>query len=132
MSDIYFDNSATTPLCDEAKVAMTNVIKRVYGNPSSLHSIGLTAEKIVLEARSAVMTSLGVRGDERQLIFCGSGSEANNLATIGVYNSKKRLDGTVVITTAGEHSSIEASMAYLESQGATIVRLSTKNGKIDL
>ena len=47
MSNIYFDNSATTPLCDEAKVAMTDVIDKFYGNPSSLHSIGLAAEKIV-------------------------------------------------------------------------------------
>ncbi len=131
MSDIYFDNSATTPICNEAKLAMTNVIDNIYGNPSSLHSIGLAAEKIVSEARNFVMASLGVRGDERQLIFCGSGSEANNLATVGVYNSKKRLDGTKIITTAGEHSSIEASMAYLESKGADIVRLSTKDGNID-
>ena len=131
MNDIYFDNSATTPLCDEAKNAMKNVIENVYGNPSSLHSVGLSAEKNVSEARRSVMASIGVRGDERQLIFCGSGSEANNLATVGVYNSKKRLEGTRIITTAGEHSSIEASMDYLESIGADVVRLSTKNGQID-
>lgn len=128
---IYFDNSATTPLCDEAKEAMTSVIENVFGNPSSLHSVGLSAEKAVNDARTDVMNSLGIRGDARQLIFCGSGSEANNLATIGVYTSKKRRSGAKIITTAGEHSSIEASMAHLETLGATVVRLSTKNGTID-
>lgn len=131
MNEIYFDNSATTALCKDAKEAMTNIIENIYGNPSSLHSVGLAAEKAVNEARNDVMSSLGVRGDGRQLIFCGSGSEANNLATIGVYTSKKRRAGARIITTAGEHSSIEASMAYLESLGANVVRLSTKNGEID-
>ncbi len=131
MNEIYFDNSATTPLCDKAKAAMTDVIENIYGNPSSLHSVGLAAEKVLSEARSAVMASIGVRGDGRQLIFCGSGSEANNLATVGVYTSKKRKDGTRVITTAGEHSSIEAAMSHLEKLGADVVRLSTSGGRID-
>ncbi|MBQ8836623.1 MAG: cysteine desulfurase [Clostridia bacterium] len=131
MNEIYFDNSATTALCEDAKAAMINVIENVYGNPSSLHSVGLSAEKVISEARKNVMESIGVRGDGRQLIFCGSGSEANNLATVGVYTSKKRHAGTRVITTAGEHSSIEAAMSHLETLGANVVRLSTKNGEID-
>lgn len=129
-NEIYFDNSATTSLCDAAKGAMANVIENIYGNPSSLHSVGLAAEKVIGEARAEVMASLGVRGDGRQLVFCGSGSEANNLATVGVYTSKKRRTGAKVITTAGEHSSIEAAISHLESLGANVVRLSTKNGEI--
>lgn len=132
MNEIYFDNSATTCLCKEAVFAMTHVMQAVYGNPSSLHSIGLAAEKIVREARSAVMASLGVHGDNRQLLFCGSGSEANNLALIGTYTAKKRAHGARVIITAGEHSSIEAAACHLESLGADVVRLSTRNGAIDL
>lgn len=132
MNSIYFDNSATTCLCKEAIEAMTHVMQEAYGNPSSLHSIGLAAEKIVREARSEVMASLGVRGDSRQLLFCGSGSEANNLALIGAYTAKKRAHGARVIITAGEHSSIEAAASHLESLGADVVRLSTKNGAIDL
>lgn len=130
-TEIYFDNSATTALCAEAKCAMVDIIENVYGNPSSLHSIGLKAEKVVSAARNDILASIGVRGDGRQLIFCGSGSEANNLATIGVYSSKKRREGTKIITTAGEHSSVEAAMSRLEALGATVVRLSTKNGAID-
>lgn len=130
-SEIYLDNSATTALCDEAKTAMTAVMDTIYGNPSSLHTIGLAAEKILSEARNDVLSSLGVRGDTRQLIFCGSGSEANNLALIGAYISKKRRPGARVIITAGEHSSVESAAAYLQTCGADIVRLSTKNGEID-
>ena len=131
-NEIYLDNSATTALCDEAKAAMSAVMNDVYGNPSSLHSVGLAAEKIVSDARSEVLASLGVRGDARQLIFCGSGSEANNLALIGTYTAKKRRAGARVIITAGEHSSIEASAAYLETLGADVVRLTTQNGEIDM
>ncbi len=131
MNGIYFDNSATTSLCAEAIAAMTHVMQEVYGNPSSLHSVGLAAEKTVREARNEVMSSLGIRGDSRQLLFCGSGSEANNLALIGTYTAKKRMRGARVIITAGEHSSVEAAANYLETLGADIVRLSTKNGEIN-
>jgi len=131
MHNIYLDNSATTALCDEAKNAMCAVIDGVYGNPSSLHSVGLAAEKILQEARADVLASLGVRGDTRQLIFCGSGSEANNLALVGAYTSKKRKNGARVIITEGEHSSVEAAANHLASLGADVVRLSTKNGEID-
>ena len=131
-NQVYLDNSATTALCEEAKNAMSAVMHDVYGNPSSLHSAGLAAEKIVSEARTNVLASLGVRGDAKQLIFCGSGSEANNLALIGTYTAKKRRTGARVIITAGEHSSVEASAAYLESIGADVVRLSTKDGAIDM
>ena len=73
-NEIYFDNSATTNISESTKSAMRDVIDGIYGNPSSLHSVGLAAEKITTEARSSVLSSLGVRGDGRQLIFCGSGS----------------------------------------------------------
>lgn len=130
LREIYFDNSATTQLCSEAKTAMADVIDNVYGNPSSLHSVGLAAEKVITDARNEVLSSLGVRGDGRQLVFCGSGSEANNLALIGTYTSKKRKSGARIIISEGEHSSIEAAASHLASLGADVVRLSTKNGNI--
>ena len=128
--EIYLDNSATTPLCDAAKAAMQEVMEHTYGNPSSLHALGLAAEKAVKSARTAVLASLGVRGEDKQLIFCGSGSEANNLALIGVYTSKKRAHARVILTE-GEHSSTEAAARYLERIGAEVVRLSTKGGELD-
>ena len=129
---IYLDNSATTALCPEAIAAMRQVMEEIYGNPSSLHAVGLAAEKIVTAARSDVLAALGVRGDGRQLIFCGSGSEANNLALIGTYTAKRRRTGARVILTAGEHSSTEAVAEYLASLGADVVRLSTKGGALDM
>ena len=129
---IYLDNSATTALCPEAIAAMRQVMEYIYGNPSSLHAVGLEAEKIVTAARSDVLAALGVRGEGRQLIFCGSGSEANNLALIGTYTAKRRRAGARVILTAGEHSSVEAAAEYLASLGADVVRLSTKDGALDM
>lgn len=129
---IYLDNSATTALCPEAIAAMRQVMEDIYGNPSSLHAVGLEAEKIVTAARSDVLAALGVRGEGRQLIFCGSGSEANNLALIGTYTAKRRRAGARVILTAGEHSSVEAAAEYLASLGADVVRLSTKDGALDM
>ena len=73
---IYLDNSATTALCPEAANAMQQVMGETYGNPSSLHAAGIAAEKIVAAARSDVLAALGVRGDGRQLVFCGSGADA--------------------------------------------------------
>ena len=129
---IYLDNSATTALCPEAIAAMRQVMEDIYGNPSSLHAVGLEAEKIVTAARSDVLAALGVRDEGRQLIFCGSGSEANNLALIGTYTAKRRRAGARVILTAGEHSSVEAAAEYLASLGADVVRLSTKDGALDM
>ena len=129
---IYLDNSATTALCPEAAAAMRDVMEHNFGNPSSLHAAGLAAEKTVVAARGEVLAALGVRGDGRQLIFCGSGSEANNLALIGTYTAKRRRAGARVILTAGEHASTEAAAVYLASLGADVVRLSTKGGALDL
>lgn len=129
---IYLDNSATTALCPEAICAMQSVMERTFGNPSSLHAVGLEAEKVITAARGEVLAALGVPKDARQLIFCGSGSEANNLALIGAYTAKRRHSGARVILTAGEHASIDAAAAHLASLGADVVRLSTRNGRIDL
>ena len=93
---------------------------------------GSPPKKIVAAARSDVLAALGVRGDGRQLVFCGSGSEANNLALIGSYTAKRRRAGARVILTAGEHASTEAAAEYLASLGADVVRLSTKNGALDM
>ena len=58
MEQIYFDNSATTPLCDAARAAMTDALD-CFGNPSSLHTLGVEAENRVFAARSAILAALG-------------------------------------------------------------------------
>ncbi len=129
-SEIYFDNSATTAPCEEAKAAVREVMEEAFANPSSLHAAGLRAEKVLNRARTEVLSALGAPPDSRCLVFCGSGSEANNLALIGSYTAKKRRGRPRVILTEGEHASIEASAAYLETLGADVVRLSTTGGEI--
>lgn len=131
MRDIYLDNSATTPLCFEAKQAMINAME-CYGNPSSLHSKGFDSSKLMSEARSKVLASLFVRGGKPEnLIFTSSGTEADNLALLGVAYAKTRRANRI-ITTDSEHSAIDNTLKKLEEDGFEIIRLSTKNGVINV
>ncbi len=132
MKEIYFDNSATTALTEPVKEAM-RVAMECYGNPSSLHSVGLEAEKIIREARKSLGESLGVRSlRDSQLIFTSCGSEANNLAIFGSVYAKSRRTANKIITTEGEHPSVENPTKKLESEGFRIVRIPTKNGALDM
>ena len=133
MTEIYFDNSATTKISEGAKKKMTEVMDFHFGNPSSLHKIGLDAEKIVKEARDIILSGLGVtRGVAGELIFTSGGTESNNIAILGVVNSKQRKGNEKILTTQGEHSSVEKVLAHLESKGYKIVRVPTKKGELDL
>lgn len=131
MKEIYLDNSATTRICDEALEKYNLVSRECYGNPSSLHALGFKAEKLISSARDEICASLGAKG--ASVVFTASGTEANNLAIIGRAFAKERYRrGAKIITTLGEHASVDAPLAYLESMGFTVVRISTKNGEIDL
>lgn len=134
MKQIYFDNSATTPLCDEAKAAMSAAMD-CFGNPSSLHNMGVDAEKLVSDARRAILASLGVRGvskiTEKQLIFTASGTEADNLALLGVATAKNFPEGKKIIISDSEHPAIMSPAAELEKRGFTVVRIPTVGGVPD-
>lgn len=131
MRDIYLDNSATTPMCDEAKQVLIQAMEQ-YGNPSSLHSKGFESSKIIADARNKVLTSLFVRnGKAENLIFTSSGTEADNLALMGVAYAKTRRANRI-ITTDSEHSAIEKTLRYLEDDGFEVIRLSTKGGAINM
>ena len=126
------DNSATTPLCNEAVSAMTEAMAK-YGNPSSLHEIGLEAEKMMGEARSLVGTALGVRIlKPGQLIFTSCGTEASNLAIRGCAYAKARRTATKIITTDSEHPATENTLRALEADGFRVVRISTRGGVLDM
>ena len=92
MESIYLDNSATTPLCDEAAEKMEYVAKNIYGNPSSLHTLGMNAEKEIEEARKNIFSAMGAskygKVKPQMLVFTSSGTEANNLALIGAATAK--------------------------------------------
>lgn len=128
---IYFDNSATTCLSDAAKRAMMSAME-IYANPSSLHGSGLEARKIIEGARTSVANALGLKGVQpAQLIFTASGTEANNTAIFGTVYAKKRRTSNRIITTDGEHPSVENALARLEAEGFEVVRISTKGGVLD-
>ena len=131
MSRMYLDNSATTALCDAAKQAMLQAME-CYGNPSSLHAVGLEAEHMVKKAREQVTSALGVRNGAGQIYFTASGTEANNLAILGSVYAKERRTGNRIVTTEGEHSSVEATLQELEKKGFEIVRIPTRNGVLDM
>ncbi len=131
MREIYFDNSATTPIREEALEKYIEVARGHFGNPSSLHSLGVDAEHIIDEARREILATLytGV-GD---IVFTGSGSEANNLAILGRAYAKDRFRrGAKIITTMGEHASVDMPYQALERAGFNVVRIPTRAGEIDL
>lgn len=132
MKEIYLDNSATTALCEDAAKAMTETMA-LYGNPSSLHSAGLAAQKVVDDARNTLGVALGVRMPKPgQLIFTASGTEANNLAIRGCVYAKSRRVANRIITTDSEHPSVENLLRKLEEDGFEVVRISTRGGVLDM
>ena len=109
---IYLDNSATTKICDEALDVYIRVSKNEFGNPSSLHDLGLCAEKEIEKARREILASLRMKSG--RVVFTASGTEANNLAIIGRAISKERYRrGAKIITTEGEHASVSEPLARL-------------------
>lgn len=120
----YLDNSATTRVCYEAAKKVLDAMTVHYGNPSSLHSMGVDAEMIENEARENVAAALHC--EPREIVFTSGGTEANNLAVFGTASALARR-GRRIVTTAIEHSSIERAMDALEQKGFEVVRL--KPGK---
>ena len=133
MDKIYFDNCATTPLCCEAREAICSAMS-FYGNPSSLHTMGVEAEKLVWDSRRTILTSLGVRNitklTEKQLIFTASGTEANNLALLGTMSAKGYNNKKIIISDS-EHPAIMEPAAFLERNGFNVVRIPTVGGEPD-
>ncbi len=136
-TEIYLDNSATTPLCPEAIEKMTQIMKDTYGNPSSLHKLGLLAEKSVSEAKDKILSALcppktGLRPKRDQLIFTASGTEANNLAMIGMMTAKARNKGKKFIVGETEHPSVIETAKHLESLGYRAVYIPSPKGVWDM
>lgn len=130
---IYLDNSATTPLCEAAKASIIDSIER-FGNPSSVHFLGVQAKRALEAARSDILASLGIRAlNTHRVIFTACGTESDNLAIFGVLNAKSFRQKPRFITTDSEHSAILAPLEHLEKKGdIELVKLSTKGGRLDL
>ncbi len=110
---IYLDNAATTKPCAQATDALLKAA-RCFGNPSSLHGVGLEAEKLVEESRKTVASRLGVSSSD--ILFTSGGTEANNTAVFGAAYAKKRL-GERVVTSKIEHPSVLEAFRRLEKEG---------------
>lgn len=118
--EIYLDNSATTQVCPAAVDIALQMMTQGYGNPSSLHRKGFTAERAVTAARQTIGDILHV--DAGHIIFTSGGSEANSLAVVGATLAARR-QGNKVVTTATEHASIQACVRHLESLGFEVVHI---------
>lgn len=110
----YLDNSATTPLCDTAKRWMKQAMDDVWGNPSSLHKVGLDAELLLSDCRKAVADALHAK--ETEIFFTSGGTEANNLALFGAAYAKAR-DGKRILVSAVEHPSVMKAAEQLRNEG---------------
>ncbi|MDE6506717.1 MAG: cysteine desulfurase [Eubacterium sp.] len=117
---VYLDNSATTKPCKEAVEAIRTALEENYGNPSSLHNLGIEAAKTVIKARQSIADVLDCEKDE--IIFTSGGTEANNLAVFGAAYANRR-KGNRIVTTAIEHESVMQSVDELEKEGFEIIRL---------
>lgn len=128
--ECYFDNSATTRCFDSVVTLMDKVMREDYGNPSSMHTKGVEAEKYVRYAKEQIAKSLKV--NEKEILFTSGGTESDNLALIGTAMANYR-SGRHLITTAIEHPAILQTMKYLENQGFEVTYLPVdENGRIRL
>ncbi len=126
---IYLDNSATTKPCDKAIEYLNNALTENWGNPSSLHILGMNAEDIVNTSRKTVAKSLNCK--ESEIIFTSCGSEANNMAFMSALYRKNR--GNRIITTSIEHPSVLEAAKRMEALGFEVIYLKpNSNGVISL
>ncbi|MBQ3891520.1 MAG: cysteine desulfurase [Lachnospiraceae bacterium] len=129
-AEIYLDNSATTRVYPEVSNLMCKIMLDDYGNPSSMHTKGVEAEKYVLDAYKEIAEVLKVK--EKEIVFTSGGTESDNLALIGAAMANKRA-GMHIITTKVEHPAILNTVAYLKDEGFEIDYLSVdKYGRISI
>lgn len=128
--EVYLDNSATTRVRPEVVAAMVTAMEEDYGNPSSVHRRGQAAERAVRAARAAVAETLAAEPEE--IFFTSGGTEANNLAILGLARARARR-GRHLITTAVEHPSVLEAFHRLEKEGFSVTYLPVdREGMLDL
>ncbi len=126
----YLDNSATTRCSETVADLMHKVLCEDYGNPSSLHNVGMQGETYIKNARAQIAKTLKV--NDKEIYFTSGGTESNNLAIIGAAMANKRA-GNHIITTKIEHASVANPFAYLQEQGFEVTYLSVNEyGEISL
>jgi cysteine desulfurase len=117
---VYFDNAATTPLDPRVFAAMRPHLESAFGNPSSLHWAGREAAESLLHARRQVAALLHAQPEE--IVFTASGTEADNMALVGVIEALGQRDNHV-LTSSIEHPAVLETCRHLERKGVAITRL---------
>ena len=117
---VYLDHAATTRPAGEVIEAITDCLTHHYGNPSSLHRVGLDAQLVMEDARKTITSAIGAQPQE--LLFTSGATEASNLAlrgTAGTYGRRKKH----IVSSAVEHSSVRSTLDALEEQGFQVTRV---------
>ncbi|RKY15006.1 MAG: cysteine desulfurase NifS [Planctomycetota bacterium] len=129
---VYLDHNATTPVNADVADLVRRCMLEVFANPHSLHGFGVEARRMVEEARQRVASLLGV--DEDEIIFTGSGTEADNLAIVGGARLVRKKTGrNKVVTSAIEHPAVLRTVEALKEEGFETVFVPAKpNGVVDI
>ena len=123
---VYADNAATTKISQAALKAMMPCFETLYGNPSSLHSVGQEAKEALEDARARVAACLGC--EPREIYFTSGGSEADNQAIISAARLGARKNKKQIISTAFEHHAVLHTLNKLEKEGFEVTLLDVSNG----
>ena len=127
MKESYLDNSATTQVLESVAQLMSKIYTEDYGNPSSMHSKGIIAERYVKDARDNLSKILKV--NPKEILFTSCGSESDNMALIGCAHANSRR-GRHLITTKIEHPAVLNSMKQLEEEGFKVTYLGTDSSGV--
>ena len=118
MTTVYADNAATTQMSRAAIDAMLPYMETIYGNPSSLHSVGQQANEALQDARERIAKCLNA--SPREIYFTSGGSEADNQAIISAARIGERKGKKHIISTAFEHHAVLHTLKKLEKEGFTV------------
>ena len=122
---VYADNAATTAMSRTAIDAMLPYFDNIFGNPSSLHTVGQVAKEALDAARKTVADCLGC--EPREIIFTSGGSEADNQAIISAARLGERKGKKHIISTAFEHHAVLHTLQKLEKEGFEVTYLDVNN-----
>ncbi len=130
MRRIYLDHNATTPVRPEVLEAMGRASAELFGNPSSQHWHGQQARAASVDARGAVAALVG--GQPAEIVFTGSGTEADNMALRGVAAMAREPRKTIVTSALEHHAILHAGKAVAEDGGEVVTARATPDGAVDL
>ena len=122
---VYADNAATTAMSQAAIDAMIPCFRDVYGNPSSLHSMGQQAKEVLEDCRARVAACIGC--EPREIYFTSGGSEADNQAILSAARNGARKGKKHIISTAFEHHAVLHVLQKLEREGYEVTYLDVTN-----